>query len=57
MTTDIIWLYCEYCGEKTPHRKQRDGSHVCIVSHEKTKIALDRINKGETLKNPKGGKK
>lgn len=57
MPTDTKWLYCEYCGQKTQHKKLPTGLYRCVENHEKTKIALDRISKGEDLKKkPKGRK-
>lgn len=58
MPTDTIWKKCPYCGEVTQHKKHSiTGAYVCVENHEKTKIALDRINKGEDLKKkPKGRK-
>lgn len=57
MPTDTKWLYCEYCGQKTQHKKLPTGLYRCVENHEKTQIALDRISKGEDLKKkPKGRK-
>lgn len=57
MPVDTKWMFCKFCGEITQHVKLPTGLYRCVEDHEKTRIALDRINKGDTLKKkPKGRK-